>query len=603
MSSILSLPDEALLELLCYFSKTSDCLNFASCCRPFLFMKDLRVFWLRIFDCESAVQPMPPLPRPRQDVSVDELKRLVLTTARVDHMLQRESMPEPVRTWNLHIPDGMEILHSDAGPDSLELKSSELPSSDERVQNTPQLWAWLMTDGIHLLSMSKSNIMRLWDMPRKAILTSIDVMGTLACWDYAIDSDGVTLIVNSDDSTTPSEIFRAWRYNWGDESPTLLLRRRLTADARSNFIQGELTGCVMISEDGNAIIYLANWVTLKEMEFNTHLQIPHALSSCTSSKELSLYAEDAEHGLHYAYLLEDLAQYLATYQASPRPPTATTFLIDFEYPTMMDDDLWIPTTRPLSDELIGVFSRVARLDGQVTAQTVTLTVFKAFIGDDSPFDRPGRPFQIRGANRSFIHNIDPPGILTCPESWELSSVGIFARASVWMENSPELRSDGSPLYRALCLVRFPKETTRPVSPSTLRSIDVEVGDGEGLESDLDSYSASSYSEGPPLVASDVESMAPDASAFGPSTNISQPQNLTPLEDLVTTTPMASVTDANNDSSMPTVPKTIGHICEYRFPPDWPEKNGGIYTVDFDDARGRIAFATGNQGILIFDFLD
>ncbi|KAG8811787.1 hypothetical protein FRC17_002323 [Serendipita sp. 399] len=551
---------------------------------------------------------MPPLPQSRDEVSVDEIKRLVITAARVDAMLQQKTMPDPVKIWNLRIPNGTEILYGDADPDSVELKSSLLASSDERVQNVPQLWAWLMTDGIHLLSMSKSSIMRLWDMKRRIILTSIDVMGPLACWDYTMDAAGVTLIVNSEDPTTSSEMFRAWRYNWGDEAPTLILRRHLFADIRSNFIQDKLTGCVMLSEDGRAIVYLANWVTGKEVEFGTNLQLPYALSSCTSSKELSLYAENADHGLHHTYSLEDLSRFLETDLANSKAPKPSTSLIDFDHSLMMGDDLWIPTTRPISDDLIAVLSRAAVPgDGPLPAQTVTLSVFRTWSLWDADL---GALVTTQTTSRSVVHNIDPPGILPCPEGWELSSMGMFAKTSVWMENSRALGSDGTPLFRTLCLAAFPKEVASIPSTSTLESILPEVGDGSQNGEDLEQddsegnhSSSDSHADEPAPSTLENEVISPESPGSNSPVGQSSP-NPTPLDELVTAAPMENVTDESSQNvwSTPTVPRTVGHVCEYNFPYDWTDKNGGIYTVDFDDARGRVAFATGSEGVLILEFL-
>jgi hypothetical protein len=49
-------------------------------------------------------------------------------------------------------------------------------------------------------------------------------------------------------------------------------------------------------------------------------------------------------------------------------------------------------------------------------------------------------------------------------------------------------------------------------------------------------------------------------------------------------------------------RTYGHLCELPVSPEWAAENGGINTVDFDDARGRLAFATGSGKILVWEFI-
>lgn len=68
--------------------------------------------------------------------------------------------------------------------------------------------------------------------------------------------------------------------------------------------------------------------------------------------------------------------------------------------------------------------------------------------------------------------------------------------------------------------------------------------------------------------------------------------------------LMAMLESIEDNTAPLVrpPTTYGHICELPVPPEWAVEHGGIYTVDFDDARGRLAFATGNGKILIWELV-
>lgn len=50
------------------------------------------------------------------------------------------------------------------------------------------------------------------------------------------------------------------------------------------------------------------------------------------------------------------------------------------------------------------------------------------------------------------------------------------------------------------------------------------------------------------------------------------------------------------------PVTFGHMCELPWQQEWTKEYGSIYTIDLDDARGRLAFSTSLGKIVIFDFL-
>lgn len=64
-----------------------------------------------------------------------------------------------------------------------------------------------------------------------------------------------------------------WRYNWVDSEPKLVFKKALGGDIRSNWIEGELTGCVGIVDDSFTFIYVVNWVTLDEVYINTLLGV------------------------------------------------------------------------------------------------------------------------------------------------------------------------------------------------------------------------------------------------------------------------------------------------------------------------------------------
>lgn len=198
-------------------------------------------------------------------------------------MLKQRSLPHPKRTRELVLPD---ILGDFARFGD---ERSQVEDMGPRIRD-PQIWAWLLKDGKHLMSMSKVGILKVWDMWKEKVVASVDVMGNPLCWDYMMDEKGLTIIVNvetrdrlvllqthSYTSThyhhSEQETFRVWRYNWVDSEPKLIFKKVLGGDIRSNWIEGDLTGCVGIVQDAFTFIYIVNWVTLDEAYIDTQLGV------------------------------------------------------------------------------------------------------------------------------------------------------------------------------------------------------------------------------------------------------------------------------------------------------------------------------------------
>jgi hypothetical protein len=68
----------------------------------------------------------------------------------------------------------------------------------------------------------------------------------------------------------------------------------------------------------------------------------------------------------------------------------------------------------------------------------------------------------------------------------------------------------------------------------------------------------------------------------------------------------AVPDTNHENALQQLQNrathTYGHLCELPMSSDWAAEYGGINTVDFDDARGRLAFATGSGKILVWELV-
>jgi hypothetical protein len=104
-------------------------------------------------------------------------------------MLKQRSLPAPKRVRELVPPD----ISSDFA--QFDDERSQVEDMGPRIRD-PQIWAWLLRDGKHLMSMSKVGILKVWHMWKEKVIASVDVMGNPLCWDYMMDAKGLTIIVN-----------------------------------------------------------------------------------------------------------------------------------------------------------------------------------------------------------------------------------------------------------------------------------------------------------------------------------------------------------------------------------------------------------------------
>ena len=575
----------------------------------------------------------------------------------------------------------------------------------------PQIWAWLMKDGKHLMSMSKVGILRLWDICTEKVVASMDVMGNPLCWDYTMDDKGITMIVNVETRNrlvpvpkTPlfralapahrysseQETFRVWRYNWAEHEPRLLLKKLLGGDIRSNWIEGDLAGCVGILDDALLYIYVADWVTLKEAFIETQLsvsripiqkngaisffffrilQLPSNLSAATSPDMLFIYAEDTEHAVYFAYTLSALSNVLTD-------PIETRFLFpnveqDLQFqPDGVDSlNFWIPTCRVLWDgRTTGVFSRSMRMapaPEDFTADYVTLSTVELVRNAEN--GEIMEKHQDGTVRRHVAHWFDPhrAELLVAPADWDVCAMGTFAKTAVWMERTRAVDDEeGAPPPGRIkvCFADFlgeggvggdghagggggaersraSEELSGSVGPSGGGDSNLEMGDPRGGgEGEATMTITTTEESGVPdwwgslgaavaerildeeIGIGDIPEMdhveSPSASRAGSEEASSSAGravggsqdalNLLPplleAEEPEDVMPGHSVLDRDVSTIDVQLPVSFGHFCEYELEEDWERRYGRVYTVDFDDARGVVAFATGRGKVVLLEFL-
>lgn len=578
MTGLLDLPEEVLLEILLNVPTTVDSINLAQTSRNFWKLTASRSFWRRILYLQTSTHRAPVL-RNFQHSSTEEIKCLLQDVSAFDRILKDDKLPEPKKIWTLELPECPEEIFVEENSLTFELTKSVV---DWKRRIEPVLWTWMLDDAVHMLSMSLGGIMRLWNLTTKQIVLSIDVMGAPLCWDCWIDEEGITLLVNSEIENGAVETFRVWRYTWRTATIALLVRRQMIGDVRANFIRNKQMGCVGLTHDGIIYVYLVDRETLKEIQFETGFRLPATLSAATSDSELFFYAERSGFAIYYSYNLDHLCKYLGDASPATEFPHAIRKVFTFQVDTWDLSDMSFPTCKSLADGRLGVFSRLSAA-GSAQGDYLTLATL------DTRFNSPNEA--LIEARRSISRTVAGQVSVACHGDWNLYGTGTYGRAAVWMEDDGSAPSgDTIPLQNyKMCFATF-ADAALPLEPdsaasSTPLSTTVEVDENHTMD---ESGSSSTYSHSHGSESTETSSS-------------NQGSHLEGDEEELEEDAQEVIWDRQLEA--PERPlATSGHICEFELSADLARKYGGFNTVDFDDARGRVAFATGSGKILIYEFV-
>jgi hypothetical protein len=436
-----------------------------------------------------------------------------------------------------------------------------------------------------------------------------------------------------------------------DSEPKLIFKKVLGGDIRSNWIEGDLTGCVGIVDDAFTFIYIVNWVTLDEAYVDTQLavckdislfesfdssrsfQLPSTLSAATSPEMLFIYAEDTTHAVYSAYSLSILSNVLT----KPMITQTIAPTIEQEFTFRQDGvdslNFWIPTCRTLWDGRTGVFSRSLRRappPENFVADYATLSVVE--LNRDANGEVMER-YNSGTVTRHMAHWFDPEigELLGAPADWDVCAMGTFAKTAVWMElrrTIEPVRMEEHMGRTRICFAEFPPEEDVE-SQRENREIGGNLpagGSGSGLGRQEQGTGVTidhptdweELIQGEELIEELVVANAANTGIAEEETAESrQTADTLPQGDSSTTqhegSPLAAaqedfdpMPDHSVSDGMPIddiqPPVSFGHFCEYELGEDWEKDYGGIYTVDFDDARGVAAFATGSGKVVLFEFV-
>jgi hypothetical protein len=168
---------KSMLEFV-HFKPGIDTTRLHQTCKSLWNITHSKTLWIHLLNCARWYRPVV-LPSPIDELPVDELRDSVTKSMKLDHMLARDTMGDPIRIWELVPPSGTAL-------DQTAKNGNEL-----------QVWASPLADGRHLLSMSNMGLMSLWDMLNNNVLATIKMSTVPWRWEHSIDIQGVTIIVGT----------------------------------------------------------------------------------------------------------------------------------------------------------------------------------------------------------------------------------------------------------------------------------------------------------------------------------------------------------------------------------------------------------------------
>jgi hypothetical protein len=346
---------------------------------------------------------------------------------------------------------------------------------------------------------------------------------------------------------------------------------------------------------------------------------------------LFIYAEDTTHAVYSSYSLSILSHVLT------KPMNTQTIVPTIDQELIFRQDgvdslnFWIPTCRTLWDGRTGVFSRSLRrapAPENFVADYATLSVVELHRDENGEVTEK---YSGGTVTRHMAHWFDPElgELLGEPAEWDVCAMGTFAKTAVWMErrkrHGPYKVEEDMGRIR-ICFAEFPPED----DVGSQRENRDEIGDSLPAGNRGSGSRGHEQVTGPTTdhpISSDWWEALIEEPTLASAANVEIADDETAESNEITTTlhpedssatehegsPLAAaqedfdpMPDHSVSDGIPTddtqTPVSFGHFCEYELGEDWEKHYGGIYTVDFDDARGIAAFATGSGKVVLFEFL-
>ncbi|PVF98811.1 hypothetical protein CPB86DRAFT_340668 [Serendipita vermifera] len=566
MVHILDLPQEIQLDLITGYIGLSDSFRLIQTCKALYSLRQQKIFWVHIVRCVKRLRPVP-LPSSLDEMSVDQLVETVFRAVKITSLLEKESITVSKASMTFYAIEARE------------------PETPEEVENDIE-WGWLLSDGIHLVSMSRQGQMVIWNIMEKRRVREINIGGEMHCWDHRIDSTGITFIANAGVEDERATMFRVWRFDTKTEQITLRSERKLPGICRSNFTRRTLAGC-LLTDRTQEQLYFIDWDKCTEGMFTISFpgERPPPLSCLTSEDDVFIYTEDTLNAFYYAFPLKEIAERL-TPSISHHTIAPATIQVLYHNPddTRNIGFVWIPRCRSLWDGRTGVFSHSWNIP-----QIVTFSLIDILTGDPDENKgnivdyTAGTGYVVAPAQRIVMKWLPAHGsIAKSVGGWNLWTVGGSAKGAAWLKD-----------------MEYTEASTLEVSILDVPPVEDEATWKLPSQTPLDPIDVSSTARGSTITSDFPNQLIGDSE---PAEN----QSDSAVSSTATCNGSAEADEVEGDDSDETHERPpvfgFGHVCRVSVEDDWIRHCGGIYSLDFDDARGRLAFTTASGEIIVYDLI-
>jgi hypothetical protein len=256
---------------------------------------------------------------------------------------------------------------------------------------------------------------------------------------------------------------------------------------------------------------------------------------------------------------------------------------------------WFPTCQNLWDGRIGIIS-LAMSQEASDADYITMATFE---GENTIIDG------YKSITPCLAHWIKGSCLASSPDLWDLCVIRRSGKTTVWMECQDGSTNAVPQDIRRLCFANFP--TPKRADREERKN---NISDGANVWNGTDIPNLT----GSPRSATD-DTMNKllrhlnliDTTADLVTSSSTNSHEASVMDSVVGVTHLNLPLFGHDDPNVPSelvkdLPVTFGNICEYSIPQYWIQEYRGIYGLDFDDARGRLAFGMGNGEILIVEVI-
>ncbi|PVG02435.1 hypothetical protein CPB86DRAFT_780383 [Serendipita vermifera] len=443
-SPLIELPEDLIVSVISYLDVAS-LVRLAGTCKFLANLIDRKTVWLNVVETIRLSRPLPLSYRVQtsrgaaSELPLSDLRAAAIRATQLEDRFSQSSI-KPSRIDKVTIP-----LH----------------------ENDSIIWVWNLDANRYLMTYTRHG----WFTCRinaTGQCISFQPWSKASCWDFDLDSEGVTVIFNSGPDSNPwIQSIEIHRIDLKTASSSLIKIESAVGWVRSNFLEEDIAGCVLTDDrNGTLKMYLVNWRTKKSAVIDTGVNSPDRFSASTTKTYLLMctctHQGDVFDAWSYSY---EFLKECTERASSVDVPYRATALPQFHHITHYLDpenvittqkneiDLIIPTSRGLwtgDKAVLCMWADIERTSLYMTYSLLTdgtnLTHFTSSIGESHPagegsnqpaslaIDSLSPIFTQSDTKRGFVYAYEKNKPVALGAQWQfLYGFGQWGKQAVWIE--------------------------------------------------------------------------------------------------------------------------------------------------------------------------